>query len=710
MRPSPETGSVITDRDLPIASAAEDKLNRQPIVENLLAILTREHPSVVALVAPFGDGKTSIFRLLEEQFQVRFKNKFTIVNFSSWLPPSPEALILTLFESVMETLRVRFYLPYVSEETLEYGRVITGSVPHLQWLKDLFRESSQSARLSRLAKYISDLPTRVIVLIDDVDRMGFAEMEALFKAIRGISDVSNVSFVCAFEMDAVVEQVKKSRSTEHAARYLEKFFPIQVLLPKVESESLKRLFADELSALAVSLEFVEKCDRAFDDRIDKLWDAAVGGYISNLRRLKLFINKLKNMLPSIAGEVDFVDFVALEAVRDISPETYNLVFQRANFFAQTGWAIETWGQTHPDRDTAKKQRADFYQKNLGDAQGAVVALLSQLFPYVDEWKRSGGFSFGMYYGEQAEAEKDKRICHPRFFKQYFVMRVPEDYLSQKERRDFRLALDKAQSAEDAERLFVKTYESILSTIIKRWQFFKFVQELASAQDHQAEGLAMGAAKVARHLTADAFEWENALNTILNAARAAGPGATRLVLRAMSETESDAFVVFIHARFNDDKQPELQDIVDVEQLKNAMLHRFRKKYIDQSSSSSIFELPDDTVVRIIFPWARWGGDADIAQLLQRELANRPARAINILHLIFPRAFIIDANAWKRFIDFRELYERLLQLQQNGGLTASRDMEDLGSLREQVEAQPAAQELPDFGEKLPGEGLLNDTLSL
>jgi len=49
------------------------------------------------------------------------------------------------------------------------------------------------------------LPKRVVVLLDELDRMERDELLPLLKVVRGISALPNLSFVCAAERKTLTE-------------------------------------------------------------------------------------------------------------------------------------------------------------------------------------------------------------------------------------------------------------------------------------------------------------------------------------------------------------------------------------------------------------------------------------------------------------------------------------------------------------------------
>src|SRR5438046_8801180 len=85
----------------------------------------------------------------------------------------------------------------------------------------------------------SDLPRRVIVLLDELDRMEKQELITLLKVIRGVSHLPNLSFVCAGDFKTIVGTVKGDFNEENTA-YFEKFFFDVIEIPPLDAAAMKK--------------------------------------------------------------------------------------------------------------------------------------------------------------------------------------------------------------------------------------------------------------------------------------------------------------------------------------------------------------------------------------------------------------------------------------------------------------------------------------
>ena len=101
-----------------------------------------------------------------------------------------------------------------------------------------------------MKQLLEEFPQRIVVLLDEIDRMRRKELLTLMKVIRGTGAVPNLSFVCAFDREQVEKTVCRKYDAE-SHEYFEKFFPHAVDLPAASDSALK---TDFMTALAKSQE------------------------------------------------------------------------------------------------------------------------------------------------------------------------------------------------------------------------------------------------------------------------------------------------------------------------------------------------------------------------------------------------------------------------------------------------------------------------
>jgi len=68
---------------------------------------------------------------------------------------------------------------------------------------------------------------RILVLLDEIDRMHKEELVVLLKILRGASSIPNVTFVCAFSEEEITKELDNKTGLSYG--YMEKFSPFQLI-------------------------------------------------------------------------------------------------------------------------------------------------------------------------------------------------------------------------------------------------------------------------------------------------------------------------------------------------------------------------------------------------------------------------------------------------------------------------------------------------
>jgi hypothetical protein len=630
--------AVLVDPDFPILAWDEDILDRRPVIENLLRTILFDQPSVVALMGSYGTGKTSVFNLLQNELEK--ESAVLIVRFSSWLPGSQEALVVSLFNSVVRAYSGKLLAPHFKGTLIRYARLLGGLIPRVGGaVKDLLREPPQFQQFENLKKEIQALPLRVVVFLDDVDRMQKDELESLLKLIRGASEFPNLTYLCALDYQAVGRRLFGSSVQENEAReYLEKFFPVKLALPLIDPSVLAREFDKRFEKLCLThgLLETEEEQKEFNEEFQPLWGDHVRNNLNNLRRLKLYFNRIASSISPITQEVNLFDFMILELIRDNAPEIYEAIYRNPGFFYFARWALETWGETIAvDEQKEAARRKEFIESALAstalDADGRklIEELLCRLFPLAADALGRGGFP--LVHRSESKCEEERRICHPRYFPRYFVFGVPSTQFGEREFQQFVSGISELKSVEEARTKFESTFASIENPL-KRWHFLdRVVRGIDKFSGTQSQGLAEGVAFVSGKL-GEAFlglgEWDRARVLVFSAANKVGnsPQIQQLLERVIRLAVSDGFsadILFYSVNKERNKIVGDWSQVDTAALKNCFRERMVQKY-HPGSSASILASEAHHALRALFSWASLGGDAEkeVRDFLRFEIQRKP----------------------------------------------------------------------------------------
>jgi hypothetical protein len=647
--------SKAIDADLPVAENGEDLLGRRPFVEALASRILLEQPLIIAVTAPYGDGKTSFLNLVVGEIRkADARDMPIIVKFSPWLASNSNMLVISLLNSIVGEINKSYFVPGLRRDAAEYARTLLSVIPKLDSLKGILSEPSQEDRIHGLTNRISATGRRVLVILDDLDRMEAKELETVFKVLRGSETFVHFTFVCSFDRTELVRLLEATRPRQDVSTFIEKFFQLLIPLPPVDSGQLQAVFSQKLDEILSRNELSNEVAQA---TLGEIWERGGGTYFLNLRRIKLFLNKVDHSLARIGREVNIADFVRLELVRDIAPSVYDEIYLNPENFYDADLAFEVAfkGRDTLDATKAKDARAHFYNRildSLPDDKKYVSEILIDLFPHFASYK-------GRYLSRSVaadEAEKNRRIYHPRCFRQYFQFKVPSELLSQ---REFDAFLSKIRRASEDEvvALFNATFRALENEEFKRWHLLHRIEGVFGTFALEiARGLCRGFAQNSSIWSSDAFEFMISVRCTRTTLLKIEDPVKRegLLLRMVTESSSTLCALLLVEILEKEGRDALPSSLTA--VHDALKQKLRKRYLAEDAPSIFEEFKTDLgriePIQFLMAWKRLGPDVELEQqqYLLHLLARRPADLNMFLKSMFRIEFMDDYTALKQLIDY------------------------------------------------------------
>ena len=469
-------GTQLSESDDPIRTWTEDALGRASLVDSMSVKLMISKSPVLALFGEFGSGKTSTLNLLREHLA----GKAIVVSFSTWLPGSQETLTAYLLSDIANECQREYIVPGLRKSTQRLAKALGRTVPFIKNYLESLPAPTQKDDIDGVKTALARLPKRIIVLLDDLDRMEKEELVTLLKVIRGISTLPNLSFVCAGDRETMVETVKGEFSDKNNV-YFEKFFPVSIQIPEADPATLRKAGTERLAAAFSRRDWFESESQAetFRKQVDAIWDERVAPFCRNLRAIGLLANDVGAAAAPLRREVHPVDLTLVEMLRRFKPAIYEIVGR--NSVALTGGeSILRGGAFHIDKEKEsleQKLLADIQQAAQGDEElQQVKGVLDELFPLFRKIDKKSWLSRPKR--QESEEENAKRVCHPGIFPAYFRYELPDAIFSSVELDALLRRMGDAAKDDDRERAFLEVLDSMQKGSLKRDDFLRKLAEAA----------------------------------------------------------------------------------------------------------------------------------------------------------------------------------------------------------------------------------------
>ena len=163
------------------------------------------------------------------------------------------------------------------------------------------------------------IPSKILVIIDDLDRLTADEIRQMFRLIKAVANFSNIVYVLAFDKEIVT----KALNTEQASGedYLAKIVQIAFELPLPDREALRKMLDGRLEKILGSEPFDKnEWSRAYGRSSD-----GISHFMKTPRNVVQLTNYLSLSYPSVRGEVNAIDFVTIETLRVHCSSVYDLI-------------------------------------------------------------------------------------------------------------------------------------------------------------------------------------------------------------------------------------------------------------------------------------------------------------------------------------------------------------------------------------------------
>ncbi|WP_409019654.1 P-loop NTPase fold protein [Brevundimonas vesicularis] len=343
---------ALTDRtkdELGLAAVADAVANK--IIE-----LQPADGLVIGLQSPWGMGKSSFLNFLREKLTVAPNT--IVVPFSPWLVDDRNAMLHELFGELSASLLKKEAVHAQRWDVKEarnrraaalrlrqFARLAATlkslpAAPHLSWVKDLMnlpilREIgavvgfiiSSAAALKPadytlrelrgdIARRLALLNRKVVVIIDDVDRLETAEVREVFRLIRAVADFPNTTYIVAFDREPI--ELDGSQRDDIARSYLDKIIQVPIFLPEPETVDLRRMLAEALIGAGTAPGIIVRPLRTDSNpyqqdseelRLSNALSPLVRTYLNSPRRIRIIQNALKTLWPGVSDDVDASDFL-----------------------------------------------------------------------------------------------------------------------------------------------------------------------------------------------------------------------------------------------------------------------------------------------------------------------------------------------------------------------------------------------------------------
>lgn len=417
--------------DSAIKTFKEDKLERSSFVNRVVTSVNswKEKDSIViGLYGEWGTGKTSALNLMKEELESRTDN--IIVTFNPWYFKDEEQLILQFFNNLIGEIEKNFsgeksklisnikrYSQKITAVTLRVG-VFNFS------FKELITSGTVDSDINSLKKDIESQLERegkkIVVLIDDLDRLDDKEIHSIFKLVKVIADFQYTTYILSFDEEKVgeilAEQYSSKKSNEIGQSFLEKIIQVPLHLPPADKKVIKHIIFKGIEDILEENKIILSNKELAEWQ--ESWWSCFESFPLTIRAAKRYQNSIFFSLPLVKDEVHFTDYLIVEGIRVFLPNIYKFIYRHSNEFLNISSIKRKSEEFAKYQEEFKKifDNYSYYQEEK------LLFILNHLFPEN---------VYSSVKGENLSEQwhKEKRICTIEYFEKYFIYSVRQGQIS-----------------------------------------------------------------------------------------------------------------------------------------------------------------------------------------------------------------------------------------------------------------------------------------
>ncbi|UQA61762.1 KAP family P-loop NTPase fold protein [Polyangium aurulentum] len=460
------SGSLHADR--PIRKKVDDKLGRDKFAHSIAAqiqLAPRGDSFVIGIVGPWGSGKTSILNLVEEELGEDSSQLF--LWFNPWLFAGHKELVAHFFHEVAAQLRDkdRGELRDIWRGFEGYSRLLRP----LRAVSGVERESSTDARepsvrrqRELLEEALEKAPKRLVIVLDDLDRLEDDEIRDVMRLVRLLADFPNTIYLLSYDQKRVVEALG---GEERGRAYLEKIVQTVHQVPEIRPSEIRRVLEKSVHKACADLPLRRPEPVALSLAFQKIQPLFHG-----LRDVYRYINSLRPTLIALGEEVALQDILKLEALRVLAPAAFDGIVQSADMLTH----VLVHGK---DREDEQKRVVQRLFESWGERRPVYESICKSLFSAINHLPRGG-----VHYGPESLAEwrRDGRVACRQIFEVYLERALPPGRVPSRLIREF---LESTRDESELSRLLSRLEKAELDDLLKRLEDHK--DELQMDEDGTA---------------------------------------------------------------------------------------------------------------------------------------------------------------------------------------------------------------------------------
>lgn len=482
--------------DAPLHDPERDRLRREPFAHRVADTISSRSDLasfVIGIYGKWGEGKTTVLNFIEQRLAE--SDTVVCVRFNPWLYQGESQLLFSFFETLASAVDrslttrkeemgkwLRRLGSALGTVSVGVGFVNVSPGSAVEGLGESLSSVDIHEKREQLELHLAESGKRIVIMIDDIDRLDDIEIATVFKLVKLAADFTHTAYILVFDREVVSKALAKryASSEESGSSFIEKIVQVPIELPHADKDVLQSM---TLEAMDGALKGAgTQLDDADTNRFSTVFGRYLGPRISTPRTVKRIANAIEFVVPLVAGEVNITDLLLVQTLGVLFPAVVRKMPGIKD--ALLGKAFDY--PLQDVNDLLRQQLEPLFEGLDKDEKDDVSGALRELFPRIERLYSN------YHYGQESSPgwHAAQRICAPNYFDRYFSYGIPVGDLADADLKGF-LSGVVGMSEEEARTALLRLCET--STAKRFMEKLRPLETTLDAATIQAVDRAIGAA-------------------------------------------------------------------------------------------------------------------------------------------------------------------------------------------------------------------------